>query len=128
MEFELGVHFPLDLARTLSRNECFARALHLIQHAATGGAFAPLVKDQSTPISRSAFVSAAGQLVQRLEMLRRLLPLTADNISSSSSCVHSVADLTAILSSLLLYLHLLTSDEDVSTRFFYSGGGCKRLQ
>ncbi|VDK31458.1 unnamed protein product [Taenia asiatica] len=111
VEFELGVHFPLELARTLSRSECFARALHLIQHAAIGGAFAPLVENPSTPILRSALVNTADQLVQRLEMLRRLLPPNMDN-NSSSYCVHSVADLAAILSSLLLYLQLLTSGED----------------
>lgn len=113
VEFELGVNFPLDLARALSRSECFARALHLIQHAAIGGTFAPLTEGQPTPLPRSTLVNTADQLVQRLETLRRLLPLTTDKISSSStSCVHSVADLAAIMSSLLLYLQLLTSGED----------------
>ncbi|KAL5108146.1 Nuclear exosome regulator NRDE2, partial [Taenia crassiceps] len=112
VEFELGVHFPLHLARNLSRSECFARALHLIQHAAMGGAFAPLVEGQPTSTPRSALVNTADQLVQRLMRLRRLLPLTTNDISSSFSCVHPVADLTAILSSLLLYLQLLTSGED----------------
>ncbi|VDM32054.1 unnamed protein product [Hydatigera taeniaeformis] len=110
VEFELGVHFPFYLAQTLSRSECFSRALHLIRHAAIGGTFTLLPEGQLTPVPHSALVDTADQLVQRLELLRRLLPST-DQTSTSYS-VYSVAELTAILSSLLLYLHLLTSGED----------------
>lgn len=107
VEFELGVNFPIDQIESLSRVECFNRALHLLQHAAIGGAFIPFAEgDQSV----SVFLSGVDQLDLRLEVLGSQSP--------QPSQISALSELASILASLRLYVQLITQDGAVSNLFF----------
>ncbi|KAM7542951.1 hypothetical protein Aperf_G00000009347 [Anoplocephala perfoliata] len=100
VEFELGVNFPIDQIENLSRVECFNRALHLLQHAAVGGAFIPFEEEGH---SVSAFPSGVDQLELRLEALCGQSP--------QPSQTNALSELASIFASLRLYLQLITQDE-----------------
>ncbi|VDD75335.1 unnamed protein product [Mesocestoides corti] len=108
LEFELGVNFPIDLVRASCCQGRFSRALHLVRHAAAGGAFVPLADDEHQTIQRESLAEIGNQLAQRLETLRSSVAFRAH----SRLTQHSIANLAGILSSLLLHLQLLTLDEN----------------
>lgn len=111
VEFELGVNFSIDQLKGHSRVECFNRILHLVQHAAIGGAFDALSEEACQTVS--VVPNAGEKLDLRLEALCR-----SPNLDSSQ--VNFVSEMAAIVASLRLCLQLVTQNEAVSCYFISS--------
>ncbi|KAM3181411.1 hypothetical protein ACTXT7_014431 [Hymenolepis weldensis] len=101
VEFELGVNFSIDQIKSHCRVECFNRILHLVQHAAIGGAFNALSEEACQTVS--VVPNAGEKLDLRLEALCR-----PPNLHSQ---VDSVSEMAAIVASLRLCLQLITENE-----------------
>ncbi|VDO07385.1 unnamed protein product [Rodentolepis nana] len=101
VEFELGVNFSIDQTKSHSHVECFNRILHLIQHAAIGGAFIPVSEKDVQTVS--VIPNAVDELDLRLEALC--------SQSSHSSEYNYISEMAAIVASLRLCLQLVTQNE-----------------
>nr|CDS33229.1 protein of unknown function DUF1740 [Hymenolepis microstoma] len=100
VEFELGVNFSIDQIKNHSRDECFNRILHLIQHAAMGGGFNPILENDVQAVS--VIPNAGDKLELRLEALC--------SQSLHPSQFNYISEMAAILASLRLCLQLVTQN------------------